>query len=142
MNEFLSFAASHWPLVTAFFILLILIVISEVKAGGSSFHQLDAQQVVQQINHDKATLFDIRDKADYRKGHIANAISTNKEKLLNKKAYQKKAIILVCQSGQQSVAAQQALLKEGFESVQVLKGGINGWLEDGLPLIQAKAANN
>jgi rhodanese-related sulfurtransferase len=140
MAQLLEFSLNHWFLVNLFIVLIAIIFLIETKGSIGGF-LIGTQELVKKMNRDKALVLDLRPKDDYRKGHIANAISIDKEKLLSQKKYQQKPIVLVCQTGQESVVLQQQLKKQGYESVTALKGGLKTWLEEGLPLVQKQAAN-
>ena len=47
----------------------------------------------------------------------------------------KKAIVVVyCCSGKRSLLAAQSMIKMGYKHVYSLKGGIKGWVDQGMPL--------
>ena len=52
--------------------------------------------------------------------------------LFNKKD---KSIVLICEMGSVSPNSGELLQKEGFEDILILKGGINQWKMDNLPLV-------
>lgn len=45
-------------------------------------------------------------------------------------------IILFCQNGERSSLAAESIKKLGYSNVSILKDGINGWKEEGLPLVK------
>ena len=46
-----------------------------------------------------------------------------------------KSIILVCETGGSSPSAGETLKKEGYKDIYILRGGINQWKMDNLPLV-------
>ena len=46
-----------------------------------------------------------------------------------------KFIILVCETGGSSPSAGETLKKEGYKDIYILRGGINQWKMDNLPLV-------
>ena len=46
-----------------------------------------------------------------------------------------KSIVLVCEMGSSSPNAGETLIKEGMKDIKILKGGINEWRLNNLPLI-------
>lgn len=141
MPQLLEFSINHWFLVNLFIVLIAILFLIETKGSVNGF-LLSTQDLVNKMNREKPFVLDVRPKDDYRQGHIANTISIDKEKLKNQTKYQEKPIILVCQTGQESIVLQQQLKRQGFKSVHALKGGIKTWLDEGLPLVQKKAAND
>ncbi len=43
-------------------------------------------------------------------------------------------IVVYCCTGQRSILASQRLMEMGYHNVKSLRGGIRGWVEDGMPL--------
>ena len=50
-----------------------------------------------------------------------------------------KPVVVVCHSGSRSALATQQLLKEGFNQVANLRGGLSRWSDEGYPLSGAAA---
>jgi len=104
-------------------------------AGGPSISTLQATLLINQQN---ALVLDVREAAEYEKGHVLNARhlalgdlaarSTDIEK------YKGKPVIVVCESGNRSEKAVTTLRKMGFGQVFSLNGGIGAWRQAGLPL--------
>ena len=89
-------------------------------------------------NKDQALIIDIRDSASFEAGHITaskNIPSSEISRRLNEIKKDDKFIVLVCDMGSVSPNAGEILKKEGFENTCILKGGINQWRMDNLPLI-------
>jgi len=93
------------------------------------------------INREKATVIDIRSKADFNKGHLLGSINIpaseikNADKELEK--HKQNPIVLVDANGMQASAAAQQLQKTGFTQVSRLQGGIVSWTNDNLPVHKA-----
>ncbi|CDL43554.1 FIG136845: Rhodanese-related sulfurtransferase [Klebsiella pneumoniae ISC21] len=95
------------------------------------------------INKEDAVVVDLRQRDDFRKGHIAGAINllpsdikANNVGELEK--HKSQPIIVVDGSGMQAQEPASALNKAGFEKVFVLKEGIAGWSGENLPLVRGK----
>ncbi|WP_146644803.1 rhodanese-like domain-containing protein, partial [Salmonella enterica] len=95
------------------------------------------------INKEDAVVVDLRQRDDFRKGHIAGAtnllpseIKANNVGELEK--HKDKPIIVVDGSGMQCQESANALTKAGFEKVFVLKEGVAGWSGENLPLVRGK----
>ena len=55
--------------------------------------------------------------------------------LINEINDNEKSIILVCETGGSSPNAGETLKKEGYKDIYILRGGINQWKMDNLPLV-------
>ena len=90
------------------------------------------------INHEEAVVLDVRSMAEFKDGHIVNAVNIplnglgNNVKQLEK--HRKRPIVTVCRSGSRSGAACSLLRKHGFENVKNLRGGMMAWESANLPV--------
>ena len=62
-------------------------------------------------------------------------MSTNKKAFILFAILLTQSIILICDMGSVSPNAGEILKKEGFTNVLILKGGINEWRMQNLPLV-------
>ena len=85
-----------------------------------------------------AVVLDVRSMAEFKDGHILNAVNvplnglSNNLKQLEK--YRDKPIVAVCRSGSRSGSACSLLRKHGFEKVKNLRGGMMAWESASLPV--------
>lgn len=104
-------------------------------AGGPSISTLQATLMINQQN---ALVLDVRDAADFEKGHVLNARHLPTGELAARSGeiekFKNKPVIVVCESGNRSEKAAAALRKQGFAQVYSLGGGIGAWRQAGLPL--------
>lgn len=104
-------------------------------AGGPSISTLQATLLINQQN---ALVLDVRDAAEYEKGHVLNARHVPLRELAARSAeiekYKGKPVIVVCESGNRADKAAATLRKQGFEQAFSLSGGVAGWQQAGLPL--------
>lgn len=139
LSQLLEFVGNHWYLFLALVVILGLLVHNLTIGDRGS---LDALAATAMINHEEATVIDVRPAADYAKGHIINAVNMPMNGFKNQLAalakYKGKPIIVNCRSGSQSAAACNQLRKGGFEEVYNLKGGILAWQAANLPLTRKK----
>lgn len=103
--------------------------------GGASVSTLEATLL---INQKDAVLIDIRDAAEFGKGHILNARSVplaqtdaQMEKLFKNK---QKSLIVYCESGRQAPSVTAKLRRGGYENAVSLDGGLAAWRQAGLPV--------
>lgn len=135
-EKLLQFAINHWVLVAGFFVLLVCLFIDETRTKGRG--RLTVQQTVDLINHEQVLILDIRDKALFRQGHIAQARNIPQQSIEQKtnsiSAFRHRPIVVVCQQGQVSARAAARLRKLGFDKVQILEGGMRAWQNALMPI--------
>jgi len=119
---FISGAMLLWPLIRR-------------GTGGPWATTLEATQM---INRQDAPVIDVREDAEFAKGHIVGArhiplaqLETRAKEL---QKYKSKPVIICCETGNRSSAAMSTLKKLGFENVYNLAGGFAGWQQAGLPV--------
>jgi len=108
----------------------------------------ETKELVSKKTQDKLDIIDVRQPAEYERGHIAGAkliplstLADNVEKL-----DASKTIVTYCRSGVRSKSAAALLKRMGFEDIFSMTGGINAWdgivasgeFDSGLYLIQGK----
>src|SRR6185369_3920925 len=89
---------------------------------------------------DGATLLDVREKDEYRDGHLDGAISLPRgflemrveETLPDKQA----PIIAYCAGGTRSLIAARTLKEMGYTNVVSMTGGFSAWKNAGMPFTQ------
>jgi rhodanese-related sulfurtransferase len=137
MALFLEFLTEQWMFAGGLVVCLILLLQHESRKGGPS---VTPQQLINQVNQDKAVVVDLRDPAEFRGGHIVDALNIPHAKLADSitelERYKDKPLILVCKIGQHSGAAGKTLAAKGFEKVSRLGGGIAEWQNTQLPLVK------
>lgn len=104
-------------------------------AGGPWVSTLEATHL---INRQDAVVIDLRDAAEYAKGHILGARNVplgDLERRLGELAkFKSRPVILSCESGGRSGNAIAVLRRNGFASVHNLSGGVAAWQQAGLPV--------
>lgn len=95
-------------------------------------------EAVQLINRQEAIILDIGDSAEYATNHILNAknvpFTKLSERLPDLEKYKKRPIVVSCHTGNNSLAACVMLRKSGFSEVFALKGGLQAWIQAGMPV--------
>jgi len=89
-------------------------------------------------NQDESLIIDLRDSESFNAGHITASINIPLKDLsrrTNEIDHNEKSIILVCETGSASTSAGETLKKEGYKDICILRGGINQWKVDNLPLV-------
>ncbi len=144
----LCFARKRFPkkrtygLTTAFIVVLVAVIGNEIAIALRSGHKLSPADAVRLINDREPVIVDVRSQADYRKGHIIGALNLplarigEADKELAK--HKKKPVLLYCAIGTAAGAAREKLLKQGWEEVFPLRGGLNAWQGAGLPVTKGR----
>ncbi|MBK0501134.1 rhodanese-like domain-containing protein [Klebsiella pneumoniae] len=143
MQEVMQFIGRHPVLSIAWIALLGAVVFTTFKGLMSKVKVITRGEATRLINKEDAVVVDLRQRDDFRKGHIAGAINllpsdikANNVGELEK--HKSQPIIVVDGSGMQAQEPASALNKAGFEKVFVLKEGIAGWSGENLPLVRGK----
>jgi len=114
---------------------LIMLLISNNYKGGK---KISAQSLIKLCNNDEAVLIDLRSSDLFNSGHITSSINIPLSDILkrsNEINNSNKKIILICEMGNSAPNAGEILQKEGFDDLLILKGGINEWRMENLPLV-------
>lgn len=138
MQQLFEFFSNNPILGSAWLVFAALLLISIIKTATSGSQSLTPLMATQLINKEDAHVVDLRAVADFNKGHIHGATNIPFTKLKDStkdlEKYKQSPIIMVCGTGMQSGSAAILLRKHGFEQVHKLKGGIQSWSGDNLPL--------
>jgi len=140
MEDIWAFLIQHWALSGLVVVLLIIFLANEWRQHAFGLPSLAAQELVGLINHKRAVVIDVRDQEAFAKGHILGALNItqadleNKKKTMNK--FKSRPIVVVCQNGFTSPKVGQWFLDKGFTDVYYLKGGLDHWRAENLPISQ------
>ena len=150
MDRFLEYAARH-PLLFGGTVVLALAVaayeFSRARSGGQAVGPSEAVRLMNQ----GAVLVDVRSQAEFDSGHILDARHLPQEQVAQAaetlKRFKDKVVITCCESGMRSGAAARVLVTQGFTKVVNLRGGLQAWRTESLPLVKngcgkAKAQGN
>lgn len=106
------------------------------RSSGASLSPLEATL---KINREDAIVLDVREPAEWAKGHIPNAkhipLGQIEKRLAELDKFKAKPIIVSCATGSRSGSVCGTLRKAGFEKVFNLAGGLPAWEQAGQPLI-------
>jgi len=142
MDRLLEYATRHPFLVGGTVVLALAALayeISKARGGGQSVGPLDAVRLLNQ----GALLLDVRTQAEFDGGHVIDARHVPQEQVAQSgeslKKYRDKVVITCCESGMRSGAAARVLLAQGFTQVVNLRGGLQAWRAENLPLVKTGA---
>lgn len=137
MEQLLEFVGNHPLLFTAAVVLATLLVYNEVRLAGTARYAVSPDQAVRLINKG-AIVLDLRDGDAYAAGHLSGARRFDPAELasgaesLNR--YRSKPVIAYDERGQQATRVAAQLRKREFEQAFALRGGVQAWREEQLPL--------
>lgn len=137
LEQVIEFSINNPMLVSAFILLLALIVFNESRTAGNG---VSVPEAVRLMNRDEAVALDIRDRKNFTQGHIAGSVNIPMANLdariqeLDK--HKEKTILVVCNTGASAGVAIAKLQKAGFEQVLRLKGGVMQWQSDSMPMVK------
>ena len=138
MDQYIDFISNHYLLSFAFVVVAFLLIQDLVENTFSKVESLSPLLAVTRMNTNEVFIMDVRDSHDYFKGHIEGAenipLDKIEEKLESLDAYKNTEVLLVCQTGTRITAASKTLAKAGFEKMLSLKGGMQSWEDNKLPL--------
>ncbi len=136
--RFAEFFQNHPALVMALFAVIGALIWSLFAGRSRGVQRINPTDVTRLINSNDAVVLDVRADAEYRKGHIINAINVPQGQLQTQLAsldkYKSRPIITVCRTGQESARAGVVLKQQGFDQVHTLSGGLVTWETANLPL--------
>jgi rhodanese-related sulfurtransferase len=136
MALFLEFLAQQWILVAALLAVVVMLFMHETRKSGTS---LTPQKAINLVNAEGGVFVDLRDTADYRAGHIVDAMHIPASKLMNNTGllenYRDKPVVLVCKMGQSAGPVGKKLNADGFQKVNVMTGGMMEWKNLQLPVV-------
>ena len=138
MHEFYIFVIENWILSALFLIVFGILLYSFVSQKSS----ISPNEAVNLFNEqgDKLLIFDLRPQDAYSKGHIINSINLSANDL-NKSLekylkFKDTPILIYCDSGMVSSTSSAVFRKKGFTDLKILRGGLDGWKQENLPIEQ------
>jgi|SRR6186713_695817 len=142
MQQLLEYITRH-PLlvgVTAAIALAALAYeLSRARSGGQSVGPAEAIRLLNQ----GAVMLDVRARDQFDAGHVIDArnvpaadVDGAAESL---KRLREKVVIACCENGLASAGVARALRALGFTQVATLRGGLQNWKAENLPLVKSDA---
>jgi rhodanese-related sulfurtransferase len=138
MSQLFEFFGNHPVLTMALVAALAMLIGSELQRRLRSVRDIGPMEAIRLMNQQDALFIDTRTEAEYKEGHILDALHIplgdleRRASELNK--YKDRPLIAYCRSGHRSASAGGKLKKLGFETVHNLGGGIMAWQGANLPV--------
>lgn len=138
MNQLAEFFGHHPVLFTALAVIVVLFIANEIVGNLTGGKRLSPLEAVRLINDRDAIVVDLRPVADFKRGHILNALSIPAAKLGERATELGKTkdrpVILYCALGGVAQQGADQLRKAGFAEVYPIQGGLNNWMGASLPV--------
>ncbi|ANQ85977.1 hypothetical protein dqs_2949 [Azoarcus olearius] len=129
----------HWAALAAASGAWLLVDLVRNKGDRTQISPVEATLL---INREDAVVVDVRDEAEFTRGHIPNARHLPLNDLTRRSAelekFKGRPIILYCASGSRSASALAQLKKAGFDKLHNLRGGMMEWEKAGQPITRKK----
>lgn len=137
MDHLIEYAHLHPWLVAATLAVAVVAVVYEIRARADSFASVSPQEAIQLMNRG-ALAVDLRPADQFEAGHLAGARRMDGEQVLKGgevlKKHKQKPLIVYCDRGSLAAAAVRQLRAQGFAQAVNLRGGLNAWRAEHLPV--------
>lgn len=112
--------------------LLLWPSLSKGRPGG----RIELSEAIQQVNREHGLFVDIRPAEEFKAGSIPQSRNLPAADLDAQMGTlpKDKPLILVCARGREAQQAAARLRKQGFDRVSCLSGGLDSWIQGGMPL--------
>lgn len=142
MNRLIEYVTHHPLLAAAAALLAIVAIVMEIRQQARGSNVIGPADAVRLVNGG-ALILDVREAKDYEAGHIIDSRHIPSAELANRvdslKKYKDKPVVVYCDGGFASAAAAKVLRALGFGKVVTLRGGLQAWRQDNLPLVKGTA---
>ena len=142
----MEFVLANWELFAGVAVVAMLLVATGSMASISGVIPAPPAQVVQAINREKAVVLDLRDEESFAQGHLFGAKNVDVTRLdeqgLRGLGIGSDDPVILVTGPRDSTGPLVKLLKAyGVPTIYQLKGGIQSWKDDNLPLESTAAGS-
>ena len=135
MDQSLEFVMNHPVLSVALFIFIYLIITYEVKNITKKYKAINCNDLVTKINENNVVVLDTREKSEFKKGHISQAILHDVSSVKN---LEYDEVVVYDKDEASSINSAEKLVSNNSIQVLYLEGGIQSWTDNNLPLVEGK----
>jgi rhodanese-related sulfurtransferase len=139
MDRLLDYFTNHPLLAGAAVVMAALVLGYELRRRGDGAATIAPNAAIRMMNGG-AVLVDLRTPNQFKDGHIAGARNVPGDQIAaDPKALEKfagKTLILCCDTGTTTGAAQRTLARAGVKDVFSLRGGLAAWKQENLPVVK------
>lgn len=137
MDALVEFANNNLLLVTGLVASGLAATFYELRLKSRNVASISVPLAVRMINQG-GRVIDVRPADKFATGHIVDARNIERDALLKSPDQVKgKNAVLVCDTGAESGECAARLRKEGMENIFSLRGGLDEWRKENLPLVGA-----
>jgi len=137
MARFAEFLINNWML-SGLWLALFATLVAYLSAKAAK--SVSPQQATLLVNRENGVILDVRERKDFERGHIVDAISIPLAKLQERSVeldkYKAVPVIVVCAMGQHSGDAVKQLQARDFAQACKMAGGMAEWSAQSLPLVK------
>ncbi len=104
----------------------------------AKYIDLSVQQGKEMIDRGEVFILDVRTREEYNESHIIGStlIPVQELDIRFKELPLDKKILVYCRTGGRSVTASEILVKNGFDQIYNMQGGITGWKNAGYEIVK------
>lgn len=143
MDSIIAYAAQH-PFYFGGLLLMFAVVFAyEMRVARRKGVDLSPTEAVSFINGG-AQPVDIRAAAQFEKGHLLDArnvpLADLEQHLPSLEKLKDRGLLVYCENGMTTIKAIERIKARGVENVRGLKGGLNAWRSENLPVFAGRKA--
>lgn len=142
MERLIEYAGNHPWLVSAAVLAVVLVLVFEMRLRQNDFAAVSPQDAIRLMNQG-ALVLDLRREEAYSQGHLGGARRMDSAEILKAgetlKKHKEKPLLVYCDSGSLGASAARILAGQGFTKAVNLRGGLESWKAEGLPLSKEAA---
>jgi rhodanese-related sulfurtransferase len=137
MDRLIEYAGHHPLLFAAALLAAALVATYELWMQRQNAQGVSPQELIRLMNQG-ALVLDLRAQEQFGGGHISGARQMASDQILKAgetlKKHREKLVVVYCDAGSMSASAVRQLAAQGFTKVFSLRGGLNAWRAENLPL--------
>ncbi len=137
MQRLIEYIGNHPVLAGAAVVIAIVAIVMELRARANSFMAISPQDAIRLMNQN-ALVLDLRSPDAFAAGHLAGARNLPLEQIGKAgetlKKYKEKPVVVYCETGATSGSAARKLAEQGFTKAVNLRGGLQAWRAENLPV--------
>ena len=139
MDQLIDYSTNHPFLAGGLLLMTLLVLAFELRQRGAAAAAIAPFEAIRMMNAG-AVLVDLRSANQFKDGHIEGARSVPGDQIAtDPKALERlagKSLVLYCDSGTTTAAAQRTLERAGAKNVFSLRGGLAAWKQENLPVVK------
>lgn len=140
MEQLVEHLGRHPWLAGGTILAILLVAAYEIRVRQRNFAAVSPQDAIRLMNQG-ALVLDIRKPEEYAAGHISGAKHMPSDQILtageSMKKYKEKPLLVYCDSGSLGGSAARNLAEQGFTKAFTLRGGLNAWRAESLPVTRS-----